>query len=159
MIFCIRIKLRMNIHQVLFFCFLSGAPLGVNTQSNHTVTEGESVTVGCSGTVYGSRKFFCKDECKEVEDILVETEGNRAQSGRYSIKYTKGSAIELDVTITRLKKSDTGRYKCGYGSPSSPDSSYSFPIIVVDAVSGVSLPGYFWPLVASMSLITSGLWL
>ncbi|XP_053174202.1 uncharacterized protein LOC128357838 [Scomber japonicus] len=153
MIFCIRIKLRMNIHQVLFFCFLSEATLGLNTQLIRTVTEGESVTHGCFATVNGSRKFFCKGECKKEEDILVETAANRAQSGRYSIEYTKGSAVEMSVNITQLKKSDTGWYMCGYGRPSSPDSSYSFLIFVIYAVSDVSRPGYFWPLVVCVPVI------
>ncbi|CAK6980114.1 uncharacterized protein LOC121896026 isoform X1 [Scomber scombrus] len=182
-----------------------GATLGVNTRFISAETEGESVTVGCIDSVNGSRKFFCKDECKKEEDILVETAENRAQSGRYSIEYTKVSAIELlYVTITRLKKSDTGLYMCGYGRPLSPDSSYSFPIFVVDAptteepnwtlqpfstsvpsastpattqslisssgsftpsssfpetteqfaaVSDVSCPGYFWPLVVCVPVI------
>ncbi|XP_067449610.1 uncharacterized protein [Thunnus thynnus] len=91
------------------------------------------MTYPCIDTVYGSRKFFCKDKCKKEEDILVETEENRAQNGRYSIEYREGSVFGLSVTITQLKKSDTGWYRCGYGRASSPDSSYMFPIFVVDA--------------------------
>ncbi|XP_062283196.1 polymeric immunoglobulin receptor-like [Scomber scombrus] len=108
------------------------ATLGENTRFISAETEGGSITRGCNAAFYGSRKFFCKDECKKEEDILVETAENRAQSGRYSIKYTKGSAIGLYVTITQLKKSDSGRYMCGYGRPSTPDSSHWFLIIVVD---------------------------
>ena len=108
----------------------SEAPFGDNINFVRAETEGGSATYGCSGTVNGSRKFFCKGECKKEADILVETEENRAQSGRYSIEYTKGSAVEVYVTITQLQKSDSGRYKCGYGRPSSPDSSYWFSIFV-----------------------------
>ena len=90
------------------------------------------MTRGCFNTVYGSRKFFCKDECKKEEDILVETEENRAQNGRYSIEYREGSVFGLSVTITQLKKSDTGWYRCGYGRALSPDSSNTFRIFVVD---------------------------
>ncbi|CAK6984394.1 polymeric immunoglobulin receptor-like isoform X3, partial [Scomber scombrus] len=106
------------------------ATLGVNTRFIRAVTEGGSITRGCSGTVYGSRKFFCKDECKKEEDILVETAENKNQSGRYSIEYREGSGMY--VTITQLKKSDTGRYMCGYGRPLSPYSYRWFSIIVVD---------------------------
>ncbi|XP_042265578.1 uncharacterized protein LOC121896023 [Thunnus maccoyii] len=109
------------------------ATLDDNTRFIRAGTVGGNTTKGCSNTVYGSRKFFCKDECKKEEDILVETEENRAQNGRYSIEYTQGSAFGLYVTITQLKKSDTGRYRCGYGRASSPDSSNTFSIIVVDA--------------------------
>ncbi|XP_062283199.1 uncharacterized protein LOC133987773 [Scomber scombrus] len=121
------------------------------TTEQSAETEGGNVTRVCNAAVHGSMKFFCKDECKKEEDILVETAENTALNGRYSIKYIEGSGMY--VTITQLEKSDTGRYKCGYGRALSPDSFDWFPIIVVDAVSGVSLPSYFWPLVASMSLI------
>ncbi|XP_044206475.1 polymeric immunoglobulin receptor-like isoform X3 [Thunnus albacares] len=120
------------------------ATLGQNTSFSHAVTVGGSVTKGCLNTVYGSRKFFCKDECKKEEDILVETEENRAQTGRYSIEYREGSTYGLYVTITQLKKSDTGRYRCGYGRASSPDSSNTFQIFVLDD-SYVPQLGYFLP--------------
>ncbi|XP_044206448.1 polymeric immunoglobulin receptor-like isoform X3 [Thunnus albacares] len=132
---------------------IDAATLGQNTRFIRTETEGGNITRGCSNTVYGSRKFFCKDECKKEEDILVETEENRAQNGRYSIEYREGSVFGLSVTITQLKKSDTGRYRCGYGRASSPDSSYTFSIFVVDAISEVSRPGYFWPLVVFLLLV------
>ncbi|XP_042265591.1 polymeric immunoglobulin receptor-like [Thunnus maccoyii] len=132
---------------------IDAATLGDNTSFIRAETVGGSVTQGCLNTVYGSRKFFCKDECKKEEDILVETEENRAQNGRYCIEYTQGSVFGLYVTITQLKKSDTGRYKCGYGRASSPDSSYTFSIFVVDAISEVSRPGYFWPLVVFLPVV------
>ncbi|XP_067449735.1 polymeric immunoglobulin receptor-like [Thunnus thynnus] len=112
---------------------IDAATLGQNTSFSRAVTVGGNVTQGCLNTVYGSRKFFCKDECKKEEDILVETEENRAQNGRYSIEYRERSVHGLYVIITQLKKSDTGRYRCGYGRASSPDSSYTFSIFVVDA--------------------------
>ncbi|XP_042265587.1 uncharacterized protein LOC121896026 isoform X2 [Thunnus maccoyii] len=129
------------------------ATLGQNTSFIRTETVGGNMTYPCIDTVYGSRKFFCKDKCKKEEDILVETEENRAQNGRYSIEYREGSTYGLSVTITQLKKSDTGWYRCGYGRASSPDSSYMFPIFVVDAVSEVSRPGYFLPLVVCVPVV------
>ncbi|XP_067449585.1 uncharacterized protein [Thunnus thynnus] len=112
---------------------IDAATLGENTRFLFVGTVGTNFTKGCLNTVNGSRKFFCKDECKKEKDILVETEGNRAQNGRYSIEYREGSVFGLYVTITQLKKSDTGRYRCGYGRSSSPDSSNTFLIFVVDA--------------------------
>ncbi|XP_044206457.1 uncharacterized protein LOC122981771 isoform X3 [Thunnus albacares] len=112
---------------------IDAATLGENTRFLFVGTVGTNFTKGCLNTVNGSRKFFCKDECKKEEDILVETEENRAQNGRYSIEYREGSVFGLYVTITQLKKSDTGRYRCGYGRSSSPDSSNTFLIFVVDA--------------------------
>ncbi|XP_044207438.1 uncharacterized protein LOC122982316 [Thunnus albacares] len=111
---------------------IDAATLGQNTRFSRTVTVGGNITRGCLDTVYVTMKFFCKDECKKEEDILVETEENRAQNGRYSIEYTEGSAFGLYVTIIQLKKSDTGWYRCGYGRASSPDSSDTFQIFVVD---------------------------
>ncbi|KAM8755149.1 polymeric immunoglobulin receptor-like isoform 1-T1 [Acanthopagrus schlegelii] len=102
-----------------------------NTRFYRTDTEGENITFGCSGTVSGKQKFLCKDECKTEEDIIIETDGNRAQSGRYSIEYIEGSTFGLSVTITNASKSDTRRYKCGYGRALSPDSSNTYPIFVI----------------------------
>ncbi|XP_045899636.1 CMRF35-like molecule 5 [Micropterus dolomieu] len=96
-------------------------------------TEGENVTLGCSDTVYGRQKFFCKGECKTEEDIIIETDGNRTQSGRYSIEYKEGSVFGLYVSITRVTKSDSGQYRCGYGRALSPDSYRKLQIIVIDA--------------------------
>lgn len=76
-------------------------------------------------------KFFCKDECKKEEDVLIETDGNRAQSGRYSLEYKEGSTFGLSVTITQVTKSDTGHYRCGYGRALSPDSHSRLQIIVI----------------------------
>ncbi|XP_037628687.1 uncharacterized protein LOC119489845 [Sebastes umbrosus] len=98
-----------------------------------TETEGEELTWRCSNTVYGKQKFFCKNKCKKQEDILIETDGNQAQSGRYSIEYKEGSVYGLYVTITQVTKSDAGWYRCGYGRASSPDSYLDEFIIVTDA--------------------------
>ncbi|XP_067449737.1 CMRF35-like molecule 5 [Thunnus thynnus] len=112
---------------------IDAATLDDNTRFIRTETEGGNMTRGCTDTVYGSRKFFCKDKCNKTEDILVETEENRAQNGRYSIEYREGSVFGLYVTITQLNKSDTGWYWCGYGRALSPNSNDTFRIFVVDA--------------------------
>ena len=77
--------------------------------------------------------FFCKGECKE-EDILIKTDDVTAQSGRYSIRYegeSSGSRY-VSVTITQLTKSDSGRYRCGLGGSSGPDSYTDFDVTVTD---------------------------
>lgn len=80
-----------------------------------------------------SRFFFCKDECKKEEDILIETDQKSLQRGRYSIEYIEGSAFGLYVNITQVTKSDMGQYKCGYGRALSKDSSsITFTVIVID---------------------------
>ena len=102
-----------------------------NTRFYRTDTEGENITFGCSGTVSGKQKFLCKEECKTDEDIIIETDGDRAQRGRYSVEYIEGSTFGLYVNITNVSKSDTGWYKCGYGRALSPDSSNTYPIFVI----------------------------
>ncbi|XP_042265595.1 uncharacterized protein LOC121896033 [Thunnus maccoyii] len=137
MIFCIRIKLRMNIHHVLFFCFLSALQDGntglVNAINLFAGAEGGSGSIICHLTSSGSTKLFCKGECKE-EDILIETDGVTAQSGRHSIRYEDGSSgrRSVTVTITQLTKSDSGRYRCGLEGSSVPDSYTDFDVTVTD---------------------------
>ncbi|CAI5659871.1 unnamed protein product [Oreochromis niloticus] len=96
------------------------------------VTKGEEVTHICSVMFYGLRQFFCKNECKNEGEILIDTTNNKAVSGRYSIEYRPGSTPGLYATITQVTKSDTGRYICGYGNPLSPDSYQSLNILVID---------------------------
>ena len=113
----------------LFF-FSTELPDG-NTSFARTNTEGENITLPCRDDVQSKQKFLCKDECKTEEDIIIETDGNRAQSGRYNIEYREGSLFGLYVIISNASKSDTGWYKCGYGRALSPDSSYRVPVLVI----------------------------
>ncbi|XP_040910912.1 uncharacterized protein LOC121192936 isoform X2 [Toxotes jaculatrix] len=81
--------------------------------------------------------MFCKEECKEG-NILVETDGYRAQSGRYSIEFKDNgilSSSTLYVSITQLKKSDSGLYMCRLKRPVFvPDSRDTFELRVTDAL-------------------------
>ncbi|XP_044066028.1 putative protein TPRXL isoform X2 [Siniperca chuatsi] len=131
----------MNVgHTLICFFFLTlrdGNTGLINAEiSVHTGTEGGNITVECSFTFSGSRKIFCKEEC-EGKDILVETTGDRAQSGRYSIEYKEGSfpltSTLLYVSITKLTKLDSGRYRCSLARFLIPDSSEEFEIRVTDA--------------------------
>ncbi|XP_030280212.1 hepatitis A virus cellular receptor 1 homolog [Sparus aurata] len=87
----------------------------INAETIITGMEGGNITHECyfSFTFHDKWKIFCKEECEE-QDILVKTTDNRAQSGRYSIKYdgTGGLSAVLYVSITNLTKSDSGRYTC-----------------------------------------------
>ncbi|XP_045911336.1 polymeric immunoglobulin receptor-like isoform X2 [Micropterus dolomieu] len=149
---------------------VSDAPLAGNSGFIRTFTERENVTLACvAETKYGRQKFFCKNKCKKEEDIIIETDGNRTRSGRYSIEYKEGSG--LYVSITRVTKSDTGMYRCGYGRALSPDLHRRIRLIVIDAsnftsspafpettnqptaLSHVSYPGYFLPLVVCLPLV------
>lgn len=95
-----------------------------------TEMEGGKISYGCSDTVFGQRKFLCKNRCKSQEDVLVDTNDATAQRGRYSLKYDAGSTYGLYVTMDQVTTSDTGWYRCGYGNPKSPDSYRDKQIIV-----------------------------
>lgn len=79
----------------------------------HRAEEGGNITVKCNFYLSGSRKLFCKKKC-ENGNILVETSDDAAQNGRYSIKYVKKGVTSyiMYVSITQLKQSDSGRYRC-----------------------------------------------
>ncbi|XP_039878831.1 uncharacterized protein LOC120728132 isoform X1 [Simochromis diagramma] len=98
---------------------------GNDDQLKHFDKEtGSSLTVGCSFEQPGNRKMFCRGECGG-HNILVDTNDNRAQRGRYNIEY---DPRVLYVSITQLTKSDSGRYRC-YLSGSFRD----FEVTVTDA--------------------------
>ncbi|XP_025758294.1 polymeric immunoglobulin receptor isoform X2 [Oreochromis niloticus] len=123
-------------------------------------TEGENITLVCSSTLTGERKFLCKSECKNEGEILIDTTNNKAVSGRYSIEHNPGSTFGLYATITQVTKSDTGRYICGYGNPLSPDSFVGDYLLVIDATQSESVtpggsthcPDSSWLLVVRASL-------
>uniref|UniRef100_A0A3Q1KHN6 Immunoglobulin V-set domain-containing protein n=1 Tax=Anabas testudineus TaxID=64144 RepID=A0A3Q1KHN6_ANATE len=90
-----------------------------NSEELHTGTEGGNITVVCTFSFSGHRKLFCKEECT-TGNILIETTNNRAQRDRYSIEYKEGSNI-MYVSITQLKKSDSGWYTCSLDRTFGPD--------------------------------------
>uniref|UniRef100_A0A3B3DIH8 Immunoglobulin domain-containing protein n=1 Tax=Oryzias melastigma TaxID=30732 RepID=A0A3B3DIH8_ORYME len=106
----------------------------IDAQTNSYLTsEGEDITVVCLFSSPGSRRLFCKETC-EGENILIETDRDEDKSGRYSIKYKKldiGSSL-LYVTITKLKQSDSGLYRCGIHEELGPDLEEIFEIIVTE---------------------------
>ncbi|XP_024662205.2 polymeric immunoglobulin receptor [Maylandia zebra] len=134
--------------------------LDKNSGFYHTEMKGENITLVCSINAYGQRTLFCKNECKNEGEILIDTTNNKSVSGRYSIEHRPGSMYPLYATITQLTKSDTGLYRCGYGNPLSPDSYESEYVLVSDATqsesvtAGVSThcPDSSWLLVVRASL-------
>uniref|UniRef100_A0A3B4U036 Immunoglobulin V-set domain-containing protein n=1 Tax=Seriola dumerili TaxID=41447 RepID=A0A3B4U036_SERDU len=75
--------------------------------------EGGEVSFQCSYKfAWKNDKYFCKDECKEAEDILatVKSEQNKDSWSKYSIK-DEGNTFF--VTISRLTQDDAGIYWCG----------------------------------------------
>ncbi|XP_053280085.1 polymeric immunoglobulin receptor isoform X2 [Pleuronectes platessa] len=92
---------------------------------------GGDVTVRCFFTNPKGSKYFCREECGETKNVLIQTSGDEDQSGRYSIKYysrSEGGGGFLFLTITQLISSDSGRYRCSIGEESHRD----FEVIVRD---------------------------
>ncbi|XP_041838371.1 CMRF35-like molecule 3 [Melanotaenia boesemani] len=61
-----------------------------------------------------SRMYFCREVCSR-ESTLIETEMKTSDvklRGRYIMEFDKGEGV-FTVTITRLRRADTGRYVCG----------------------------------------------
>lgn len=89
-----------------------------------TKTEGEDFRDSFKVDQVGnSRLYLCKNNCSK-EDILIETSGNRAQSGRYTVRYDG----ELYVTITELTQSDSGQYSFGVSNSSVLGSYKTFEL-------------------------------
>ncbi|XP_041661547.1 uncharacterized protein LOC121521536 isoform X2 [Cheilinus undulatus] len=125
----------MKIHQVVFLLYLS-ALCPVTAKLNiYTGATGGNGSIACSFSKQYDWKFFCKNEC-EGEDILVKTDGVKAVNGRFRASYQEvsksGTKSTLSVTITNLKKSDSGRYRCGLGGADAPQSNSDFMVRVVD---------------------------
>ncbi|GAA6229498.1 uncharacterized protein LOC108873296 [Lates japonicus] len=131
-------KVSNTLISFFFLTAFHGGNSGLLFTSNRilTGTEGGNITVTCSFTLPGSTKFFCRQECKE--NILVETTEDTATNGRYSIEYSKPflSAV-LNVSITQLTKSDSGRYICGLDRRFFVDSHEEFEISVTDALTSL----------------------
>ncbi|RVE71081.1 hypothetical protein OJAV_G00070930 [Oryzias javanicus] len=107
----------------------------VDAQINSYLTsEGEDITVLCFLTFEGNRRLFCKEPCED-ENILIDTDKDEDQSGRYSIKCERVNfrLTVLYVTITKLKKSDSGLYRCVIREGLSLESEDKFKIIVNEA--------------------------
>ncbi|XP_068582619.1 uncharacterized protein [Cebidichthys violaceus] len=121
----------------VFFFTLRGRNTGlINAEILvSTGKEGGDITVECIFIFSGRRKSFCKEPCEE-EDILIETDDVTAKSGRYSIEYDKGTILQsaiLYVSITKLTKSDAGKYKCGLHRYLTPSSYQEIEIRVEEA--------------------------
>ncbi|XP_026223726.1 uncharacterized protein LOC113167378 isoform X2 [Anabas testudineus] len=127
-------RVNMNMYPILI-CFLLTLQDGntglSNSEELHTGTEGGNITVVCTFSFSGHRKLFCKEECT-TGNILIETTNNRAQRDRYSIEYKEGSNI-MYVSITQLKKSDSGWYTCSLDRTFGPDGYEKFELLVTEA--------------------------
>lgn len=86
---------------------------GLTAAQTYFAAEGENVTVQCRFHAGGKRKIFCKNDCGQREDVLLETSADRARSGRYSMEYSRRSdARVMDVSIESVTGADSGEYHC-----------------------------------------------
>ncbi|KAJ4933817.1 hypothetical protein JOQ06_006626 [Pogonophryne albipinna] len=147
----------MNVWLVALICFFHTQRDGNSESVVRTGTEGGDITVSCPFYLSGKRKIFCKGECGKG-DTLLQTTADTAQKGRYSIRFKEGTAFPysdtvLYVGITKLTKSDAGRYKCGFGRVFSP-SYMEFEIRVEDAPTSSKPKVTLGPFPTSASTLT-----
>uniref|UniRef100_A0A3P9DMZ6 Immunoglobulin V-set domain-containing protein n=1 Tax=Maylandia zebra TaxID=106582 RepID=A0A3P9DMZ6_9CICH len=117
----------LHLHNTVYILLLQYYPYLISL--NHG-REGGSITVGCKFYFRESRKLFCKKKCKDGNS-LVETSDDAAQNGRYSIKYENSYNI-MYVSITQLKQSDSGRYRCSLDIALRLDPNSDFELIVTE---------------------------
>ncbi|XP_024662164.2 uncharacterized protein LOC101486515 isoform X2 [Maylandia zebra] len=145
-------------HTLLCFIFLTALQDGntglVKAQTlPHRAEEGGNIAVACNFYLSGSRKLFCKEKCEDG-NILVETSDDAAQNGRYSIKCVKTSTLSytLYVSITQLKQSDSGRYRCSLDKRWWTVGNDDFELIVTEASTTSTPNGTLRPFSASVFL-------
>ncbi|XP_027866012.1 uncharacterized protein LOC114140392 isoform X2 [Xiphophorus couchianus] len=97
--------------------------------------EGENIRVECKFKDPQNPIFFCKENC-EGENILINTTEDSTKKGRYSTFYeTNYTSAVLHVSILELKRSDSGRYRCGFGKDRSQDY-----VFYLDVTEGETFP-------------------
>ncbi|XP_027144377.1 uncharacterized protein LOC104928364 isoform X2 [Larimichthys crocea] len=104
---------------------------GLITEGITVITgkEGGNITHECKFYSIASRRAFYKEN-----DILIETQKDKAQRGRYSIEYKPATLTSsLYVSITNLTKSDAGKYRCVLKRDYFIESTEEFVLRVEDA--------------------------
>lgn len=92
---------------------------------------GQSITIECYFSSSKKWKIFCKEKCEEG-NILIKTQLNSNQHGRYSTEYRYEHKYILSVSIRKLINSDSGRYTCGLGRYPSSYQFIHFGIVVAE---------------------------
>lgn len=97
-------------------------------QKRVSAEPGSSVTVACWFALSGGTKYFCRGDCGG--NALVQTAGESAHSGRYSIQHERKLSAEgvLLVTITELTQSDSGRYRCQQDGPNTAFTDFDITV-------------------------------
>ncbi|XP_047231233.1 polymeric immunoglobulin receptor-like isoform X2 [Girardinichthys multiradiatus] len=139
-----------------FRLVVAEAVLDGNKDHHFYKEPGSSLTVICSFGSSGRTKSFCRGGCRE-EEVLVQTDGDRAQRGRYSIEYDAGpaSGAVLLVTVTHLTQSDSGRYRCRMDKTLLADLFRDFSITVTEVDPSISTPPTTQSLCSSLASVFS----
>lgn len=119
----------------MFSAAVCAGPGGLASASfnMYAAAEGENGTISCYFSQSGSTAFFCKNECKG-EDILIQTDSNADQNGRFHLGRRRESSgwSVVSLTFSHLSWLDSGRFRCSLGSGSVVDTYIDFKIIVFD---------------------------
>ncbi|KAL4648737.1 CMRF35-like molecule 6 [Arapaima gigas] len=94
------------------FCLLAA----VCCLKGTTVTgyEGQNVTVECSDFWASTNaKYFCGGRCTDDHDVLIKTENGQTYQEKWRFSLRDTGTETFYVTISDLKKTDTGTYWCG----------------------------------------------
>ncbi|XP_035998928.1 uncharacterized protein LOC105924704 isoform X2 [Fundulus heteroclitus] len=125
---------------ITFFCSILLLSLQISSSRTkdavtHYGVPGRTIKVRCSFSSSGERMIFCKQNCEEKGDILIETRKTTDRKGRYSITSVKGqNEPYFNVSISSLTQSDSGRYRCGLSISSSKFSYKDFILVVAEAL-------------------------
>ncbi|XP_056442568.1 CMRF35-like molecule 5 isoform X2 [Gadus chalcogrammus] len=111
--------------------------------SHHTVREvkgyvGGNISFQCSGewSSAGSQSYFCKSSKCSSEDVLIQTDGARADAtrrGRYVIERGGVDGV-FTVTVMKLESADTGSYLCTSTRRSKVMHQETYHLKVLDAL-------------------------
>ncbi|XP_078138890.1 uncharacterized protein LOC144538510 [Centroberyx gerrardi] len=96
----------------LIMVFLLGGLCGTEAQPvSVTGQVGHRIAITCSHiNAFSNYKYFCGGACTDKDVLIASGVEKKISRGRYSIQ-DEGNTFK--VTITGLKKSDTGIYWCG----------------------------------------------
>ncbi|KAK7879754.1 hypothetical protein WMY93_030681 [Mugilogobius chulae] len=122
-------------YTVIFVLFAGRYGFSREVEKVFEVTEGRNITVACPMYIYGNIKIFCKTDCSEEENILVQTTDFQHHKGRFSITHESMGllSLQMSVIITNLHRSDTGYYQCGLDYGQRNATMVEFGIVVYRA--------------------------
>lgn len=105
-----------------FFSFHAAVCVEVSAVTEVRGHVGGDVTIHCSGNRMAEDSsehfnlYFCKGVCSS-KNTVIQTAGEKTgvtRTGRYSME-ADGGIGAFKVNITRLRRADAGRYRCGVG--------------------------------------------